>query len=75
MIKGHVVADHRRLADHDTHAMVDEQPLADPGAGVDLDPGNEAGKLGNHAREGRKAGQIDRPGEAMELDRLEARIG
>ena len=33
-----IVADLRRLADDDAHAVIDEQPFADLGAGVDLDP-------------------------------------
>ena len=37
-----VVADLRRLADDDAHAVVDEEALADLGAGVDLDAGEEA---------------------------------
>ena len=42
-----VVADHRGLADDDAHAVVDEQPLADAGAGVDLDAGEEAAEEGD----------------------------
>ena len=39
VIKGAVVADLGGLADHDTHAVIDEQPAADAGAGMDLDAG------------------------------------
>src|SRR5947208_2812870 len=39
VIKGAVVADLGGLADYDTHAVIDEQPAADAGAGMDLDAG------------------------------------
>ena len=39
MVDGAVVADLRRLAKDDAHAVVDEQALADLCAGVDLDAG------------------------------------
>ena len=39
----HAVADLGRLADHDAGAVVDEELAADPGGGVDLDPGRRSG--------------------------------
>ena len=40
-----VVADLRRLADDNAHAVVDDEPAADPGAGVDLNAGPEPAPL------------------------------
>jgi hypothetical protein len=40
-----VIADDRRLADHDAHPVVDHHPPADAGAGVDLDPGQEPAEV------------------------------
>ena len=39
LIDAHVAADHRRLAGHDARAVVDEETLANLGAGVDVDAG------------------------------------
>jgi hypothetical protein len=36
VVKGYVVADHGRLTDHGAASVVDEQPSANPGTGVDL---------------------------------------
>jgi hypothetical protein len=38
LVQGHVVADLRRLADHDPHAVVDEHAGPDARARVYLDP-------------------------------------
>ena len=44
-----VVADLRRFADDDAHAVIDEETLADRGAGVDLNAGEIAGHVGDHS--------------------------
>ncbi len=46
-----VVADLGRLADHDAHAVVDEQILPDFRAGMNLDARTPARALGDHARD------------------------
>ena len=51
-----VVADFRRLADHDPHAVVDEHPPPDRGAGMDLDAGQEAAPVREPAGEPAKVG-------------------
>lgn len=38
VIQHHIIADDRRLPDHRAHAMVNEQPPADDGAGMNLNP-------------------------------------
>ena len=50
-----VVADDRRLADDDAHAVVDEEPLADLRAGVDLDAGEAPAEVRDQARGSRAA--------------------
>src|SRR6185437_6530193 len=45
LIKGHLVADLGRLADHHPHAMVDEEAAADGGAGMDLDAGQDPAEM------------------------------
>lgn len=44
-----VVADHGGPADHDAHAVVDEDPAAEVRTGVDLHPGERPGGLGQQA--------------------------
>jgi hypothetical protein len=45
-----VVPDPGGLTDDDAGAMVNEQPAADPGSGVDLDAGEHSGHKGQSAR-------------------------
>jgi hypothetical protein len=40
-----VIADDRGLPDDDAHAVIDEEPTADRGAGVDLDAGQGAAQV------------------------------
>jgi hypothetical protein len=46
----HVVADLGRFADHDAHAVVDENSATEVSGGMDLDAGQEAGDLREQAR-------------------------
>ena len=71
----HVVADDRRLAHHDAHAVVDEELLADQRAGVDLDASEEAPDVREHPRGDFGATQVQRVSEAVDLAGVEARIG
>jgi hypothetical protein len=50
VVEHHVVADLGGLADHHTHAVIDEEPPADPRARVDLDPGEGSGELAQNPR-------------------------
>lgn len=40
--------------------MIDEEPAADLGAGMNLDAGEEAGGLADEARQGRQAPPVER---------------
>ena len=62
------------LADHHAGAVVDEEAAADGGAGVDLDLGEEAADLRDHARQQRDAPAIELVREAVRQDGVEARI-
>ena len=42
----HIVADHRRLADHDSHAVIDEQPAAQLRTRMDFHAGHGSHRLG-----------------------------
>jgi hypothetical protein len=50
LVKRHIVADLRRLADHGK-AMIDEQMAADLRAGMNVDAGEEAGEMVDRTRE------------------------
>lgn len=49
LIQRAVIADHGRFADHDAHAVVDEQIFPDCRPGMDLNARAPAGALGDHA--------------------------
>src|SRR5699024_10856513 len=71
-----VVADLGGLADHHAHAVVDEEPATDTGAGVDLDPSEESRELTEYARHdpSRPAAGPYAVGQAVEPDRVEPRV-
>ncbi len=50
LVERHPVADLGGLADHHARAVVDEEVRADPGGGMDLDPGHRAARVGDHPR-------------------------
>ena len=50
LVDRHAVADLGRLADDDAGSVVDEEVAADPRAGMDLDPGQGAGRVDDHPR-------------------------
>src|SRR6185503_19972687 len=51
LVNRHVVADLRRLADHHTHAVIDESAPADLRPRMGLDPGEEPAKVADEARQ------------------------
>src|SRR3546814_19445151 len=74
LVERHVVADLRGLTDHDAHAVVDEQPLADPGAGMDLDAGEDAAEMRDEASQQVPAATPRRVRHPMEHQRVEAGV-
>jgi hypothetical protein len=50
LVEQHIVSDFGGFADHHAHAVVDEEPPPDVGAGVNLDPRQEAAGLRDDAR-------------------------
>ena len=74
LVEQAVVADHAGFADHHAHAVVDEHPLADAGAGVDFYAGGQPAEL---AHEPGHQGQAQAPkfvAEAMQGEGMEPRI-
>ena len=51
VVDGAVITDFCRFAEHDAHTVVNEQPVADLGTGVNLDAGQVAGQLADEARQ------------------------
>ena len=72
LIEPHVAADDRRLADDDAGAVINEEPLADLSAGMDVDAGRRMRVLGDDARDHRDAEIVEFMREAMADDRGEA---
>ncbi len=50
LVQHHVVADLGGFADHDTHAVIDDESSPDRGTGVDLDAGHGAAQLADESR-------------------------
>ena len=74
MIEGDIVADLGGLADHHPHAVVDEEALADCGAGVDLDAGQESAQVGAEAAEKKEFVLPEPVGDPVEPDGVQPRI-
>jgi hypothetical protein len=72
LVDRHVVAHLGRFADHHARAVVDEQPAADLGGRVDLDPGEHLRDVGQHARCERHAGLVEGVRDAVREQRLHA---
>ena len=75
LVELHVVADHARLADDDARAVVDEEPLADRRAGVDVDARLRVGELGHDARDDRHLQPIELVRQPVDRHGVEPRIG
>src|SRR5436190_15942448 len=69
-----ILADIAGLADDDAGAVVDEEAGADAGAGMDVDARLGMRVFGHHARNQRHAEQEQLMGDAIDGDRLQARI-
>ena len=72
LIERDVVADLRRLADHDADAVVDEQAVADLRGRMDLDAGHRARRQRDRAGDERDAGIVQRVGDAVGQQRVDA---
>ena len=65
LVERDVAADLRRLADDDADAVVDEEPVPDAGGRVDLDPRRRAAEGRERAGDERDAGPVQRMGDAV----------
>jgi hypothetical protein len=74
MVERAIVTDFGGLADHHAHPVVDEDPPADGGAGVDLDAREEPAEMRHQPREPLEAQAPEPMGEPVELEGVEARI-
>ena len=75
LIQLDVAADDRRLADDDAGAVVDEEPRADLGAGVDIDTGAAVGVLRHDAGDHGNLPQVQLVGDAVDEDGEQAGVG
>ena len=74
MVDGHVVAHDGGLANHHSHAVVDEEPSSDGRAGMNLNPGPEAGDLREVARQQTEAMPPEPVIQVMHPHRVKSRI-
>ena len=70
-----VLADDGGFPDHHAGAVVDAEPLADGGAGVNVDAGAQVGVLGQDARQDRDPQPVQRVRHAVDVDGEEAGVG
>ncbi len=75
MIQRDVVTDLGGLADHDTGAMIDEEPLSDRGAGMNVDIGQEATEPRQQPRRKPPVGLPQAMGNTMPDQGMDAGIG
>lgn len=75
VVEFHGVADAAGLADDDAGAVIDEKVRADPGPGVDVDPGAAVGPFGHHAGDEGDALAEEDMGGALDGDGLDGRVG
>ena len=66
-----VIADLGGLADHHAHAVIDDQPAAEPGGRVDLDPGQPAADMGDEAGGQAEAAAPEAVGQPMPEDGMQ----
>ena len=69
-----VVPDLRRLADDDAHAVVDDEPAADSGTGVDLDAGPEPAPLAHQPGQEEQPVPVEAVGQPVVQRGMHARI-
>ena len=72
LVERHVLADLRGLAHHDAHAVVDEQPVADLRRRWISIPVSVRARRGDRARHHRDAGVVERVGDPVAEDRMDA---
>ena len=77
LVERDVVADVRRLTDHDARAVIDEQPVADPCGGMNLDPVSARVSIEMSAAERarrRRRGRVRRDGRTARGSRATWRV-
>ena len=74
MIERNSLTNHRGLADHHAHPVVDEEPTADLGRGMNLDSGHPAGELRKELAEQEPSPAPRRVRSAVNQARMEAGI-
>ena len=74
LVQRDVVTDLRRLADHDPHAVIDEDAPADRRRGVDVDAGQEAAQVADDPRRELDAATPEPVRHAIQHERVHAGI-
>ena len=74
VVDQHIVADLRGLADDNPHTVVNDQPAADLGPGVNLDAGTPAVPLGFQPRQKKQFVPVEKMGNPVADDGVDAGI-
>src|SRR5262249_18600448 len=74
LVHQHIIADLSGFPDHDAGAMIDKKPTADARSWVDLDTGEKAAELRNHARQQRHTPQVQAVSEPMQQNSVKSGI-
>ena len=74
VIHGNIIADFSGFTDDHSHTVINEELAADPGAGMNLDAGDEAGDLRSKSAEKEHVMRPEPVGDAMQPDGMQPRI-
>ncbi len=74
MIQEHIVAHLRRFTDDNAHAVVDDKPPADGGAGVNLDAGEMSAQLAHQSRQEEHMVPVEKVGNPVIDDGVDAGV-
>src|SRR5438093_262704 len=74
LVNGDVVADDCSFANHDSHAVIDKQPLTDLRPRMNLDPSHPARPLRDQARKQVQTKPVEPVSKAMNPDGMQAGI-
>jgi hypothetical protein len=75
LVKGHIVANNRSLANDDTHPVVNKEASADHGAGMNFNASQESREMRKHPRHGWVTVRPEGVGQPIEQDGVKAGVG
>src|SRR5262249_56960603 len=74
LVHQHIISDLSGFPDDDAGAMIDKKPTADARSRVDLDTGEKAAELRNHARQQRHTPQVQAASEPIQQNTTDSAL-